>query len=107
MPDDLCTIDISPIVTVARTARWTVGMTRRLAADGDQFVVIGGDHSCAISTWNGMSDALRNTWPEYSFAAADIFMCGGARPYQAAQVLRDALRPEFISISEHRRGIQQ
>ncbi len=48
-----------------------------------------------------------HTWPEHSFAAADIFMCGGAHPYQAAQVLRDALRPEFISISEHRRGIQQ
>ncbi|WP_052753832.1 arginase family protein [Afipia massiliensis] len=58
MLNDLCTIDISPIVAVARTARWTAGMTRRLAADDDQFVVIGGDHSCAI-TWSGMSDALR------------------------------------------------
>lgn len=48
-----------------------------------------------------------HTWPEHAFAAADIFMCGGARPYQAARVLREALRPEFISLSEHRRGIQQ
>lgn len=47
-----------------------------------------------------------HTWPEHSFAAADIFMCGDAHPYKAAQVLRDALRPEFISISEHRRGIR-
>lgn len=47
-----------------------------------------------------------HTWPEHSFAAVDIFMCGGAQPYLAAQVLRDALQPEFISISEHRRGIR-
>ena len=47
-----------------------------------------------------------HTWPEHSFAAVDIFMCGEAEPYKAAQVLRDALRPEFISISEHRRGIR-
>ncbi|MDO8293301.1 MAG: adenosylmethionine decarboxylase [Gallionella sp.] len=48
-----------------------------------------------------------HTWPEHAFAAVDIFMCGGARPYQAAQVLREALRPEFILLSEHRRGIRQ
>lgn len=48
-----------------------------------------------------------HTWPEHSFAAADIFMCGGAHPYKAARVLRDALQPEFISISEHRRGVRE
>lgn len=47
-----------------------------------------------------------HTWPEHSFAAVDIFMCGEAEPYKAAQVVRDALRPEFVSISEHRRGIR-
>lgn len=48
-----------------------------------------------------------HTWPEHSFAAADIFMCGGAHPYKAARVLKDALQPEFISISEHRRGVRE
>lgn len=48
-----------------------------------------------------------HTWPEHSFAAADIFMCGDAHPYKAARVLRDALQPEFISISEHRRGVRE
>jgi arginase len=34
-------------------------MTSRLAANGEKFVVIGGDHSCAIGTWSGVSDALQ------------------------------------------------
>jgi S-adenosylmethionine decarboxylase len=46
-----------------------------------------------------------HTWPEHRFAAADVFMCGSARPQVAARVLVDALRPERVSMGEHRRGI--
>jgi S-adenosylmethionine decarboxylase len=46
-----------------------------------------------------------HTWPEHQFAAADVFMCGAARPHLAARVLVDALRPERVSMGEHRRGM--
>jgi arginase len=59
MPADLGALDADPLQVVSRTARWTAGVTRRLAADGERFVVVGGDHSCAIGTWSGVSDALR------------------------------------------------
>jgi arginase len=34
-------------------------VTRGLAAEGERFLVVGGDHSCAIGTWSGVADALR------------------------------------------------
>ncbi|HEX8610969.1 MAG TPA: adenosylmethionine decarboxylase, partial [Telluria sp.] len=34
-----------------------------------------------------------HTWPEYGFAAADIFMCGDAQPQLALQVIELALKP--------------
>ena len=34
-----------------------------------------------------------HTWPEHGYAAADIFMCGEARPELALCVLREALAP--------------
>lgn len=63
MPAVSCAIDIPPLEAVARTARWTAGVTWRLTKDGDRFIVIGGDHSCAIGTWSGVSDALRDVGP--------------------------------------------
>lgn len=34
-----------------------------------------------------------HTWPECGFAAADIFMCGSARPELALAVITNALQP--------------
>ncbi len=34
-----------------------------------------------------------HTWPETGFAAADIFMCGAARPRLALELIEAALRP--------------
>jgi arginase len=59
MPGHLCSIDLPPLQVVSCTACWTAGITRRLTADGERFLVVGGDHSCAIGTWSGVSDALR------------------------------------------------
>ncbi len=61
MPEKLCTADLSPLEAVSRTGHWTAYHTRTLAADGDRFVVIGGDHSCAIGTWIGAADGLRGS----------------------------------------------
>lgn len=59
MPKNLHDMSAPPLEVVESTARWTARVTRKLAADGDRFLVVGGDHSCAIGTWSGVADALR------------------------------------------------
>ena len=46
-----------------------------------------------------------HTWPERHFAAFDIFMCGGARPELAINVLKKAFNPGRVNIVEQLRGI--
>ena len=46
-----------------------------------------------------------HTWPECSYAAFDIFMCGDARPELGAEVLRQTFAPVRTEIVEHRRGM--
>jgi S-adenosylmethionine decarboxylase len=46
-----------------------------------------------------------HTWPEHSYAAFDIFMCGQAKPRRALSVLRRALNPKRIVLGEHKRGV--
>lgn len=47
-----------------------------------------------------------HTWPEYSYAAADIFTCGrGFRPRQAAQLVIERLRCAQPTITEVKRGL--
>jgi arginase len=58
MPQGVCTGE-TPLDAVARTGRWLAETTRRLAEGNRRLVVIGGDHSCAIGTWSGVSMALR------------------------------------------------
>ncbi len=45
-----------------------------------------------------------HSWPEYGYAALDIFMCGDADPHAAIPVLRDAFEPEEVVVTEHLRG---
>ena len=46
-----------------------------------------------------------HTWPEYSYAAVDIFTCGTSfQPRQAAQFLIDRLESRDPSIVELKRG---
>jgi arginase len=63
MPQDLSGAVAEPLEVVASAARWTAGVTRKLATEGDRFIVIGGDHSCAIGTWSGVAGALRSSGP--------------------------------------------
>ena len=47
-----------------------------------------------------------HTWPEYDYAAADIFTCGNSvEPERAAQVLMEKLGSKNHSIIELQRGI--
>lgn len=45
-----------------------------------------------------------HSWPEYGYAAIDIFVCGKANPYNAISLLHLVFKTENISIIEHKRG---
>jgi len=47
-----------------------------------------------------------HTWPEYRYAAADIFACGSSfEPRKAAEVLVEQLEAKDTDIKEIRRGM--
>lgn len=46
-----------------------------------------------------------HTWPERSYAAIDLFMCGECDPNDAIPVIKRGFKPGVIEVSEHRRGI--
>ncbi|MFQ6017576.1 MAG: adenosylmethionine decarboxylase [Kiloniellaceae bacterium] len=45
-----------------------------------------------------------HTWPEYDYAALDIFMCGDTTPHRTIDVLRSAFHPARLAVDEHLRG---
>jgi S-adenosylmethionine decarboxylase len=48
-----------------------------------------------------------HTWPECGFAAADIFMCGSARPELALAIIEAALKPASSQINTIKRAPPQ
>ncbi|MDH3466576.1 MAG: adenosylmethionine decarboxylase [Gammaproteobacteria bacterium] len=46
-----------------------------------------------------------HTWPEISFAAFDVFMCGDAVPERAIDVLCEAFLPQRMELKEQPRGV--
>ncbi len=46
-----------------------------------------------------------HTWPEYGYAALDIFVCGSIDPHLAVPVLKKGFQPEKMEIREIKRGI--
>ena len=45
-----------------------------------------------------------HTWPEFRYAAIDIFMCGDCRPESAVDILTDALDPGAVRHHTIKRG---
>src|SRR5215472_724208 len=45
-----------------------------------------------------------HSWPEASYAALDVFMCGKADPDKCVPVLREAFCPKRVAVSELSRG---
>lgn len=46
-----------------------------------------------------------HTWPEYKYAAMDIFVCGRVDPYKAVKVIKEGFRPKMIQVVEVKRGV--
>ncbi len=46
-----------------------------------------------------------HTWPERSYAALDVFMCGVCDPYKTLPALRATFRPAHVTLSEQKRGL--
>lgn len=45
-----------------------------------------------------------HTWPEYGFAAVDIFMCGSAQPQLALSIIEAALQARSFELRTIERG---
>ncbi len=46
-----------------------------------------------------------HTWPEFKYAAIDIFVCGNVDPYKALPVFKRAFDTENVQVVELKRGI--
>ena len=46
-----------------------------------------------------------HTWPEFRYAAIDIFMCGAADPYVAVKYLKRVFDPDEVKVTECARGL--
>jgi len=47
-----------------------------------------------------------HTWPEYGYAAVDVFTCGThTDPWRALEVLREGLMPDRMDATEMTRGV--
>lgn len=46
-----------------------------------------------------------HTWPELSYAAIDVFMCGKAEPSKAIGVFKSYFKPKKMQILELKRGL--
>jgi len=53
----------------------------------------------------GESHMSIHTWPEYRYAAVDIFMCGSLDPYKALPVLKAGFCPRQMQVMEVKRGL--
>ncbi len=93
--------DIEVVKAALRDAAEAAGATL-LNIDLHCFTPNGGITGVAVLAESHISI---HTWPDCTYAAVDVFMCGDAQPHKAIEVLRHAFRPRMLTISEHRRGV--
>lgn len=46
-----------------------------------------------------------HTWPEYGYAAVDIFTCGRTNPWKAFEYIKEYLKPRKVHVEEIERGL--
>ena len=67
----------------------------------------------AFSPYNGISAVAIlkeshisvHSWPEFNYAAADIFVCGDIDPYLAVPILKEGFSAKEVQVIEFKRGI--
>ncbi len=75
-----------------------------LRMDLHQFSPSGGVSGMAIIAESHFSI---HSWPEYEYAALDIFVCGPVDPYKAIPIIKKGFETENIQIVELKRGVFQ
>lgn len=64
-------------------------------------------HGVTAIAMLGESHISIHTWPEWGYAAADIFTCGNKMdPYRSLKVLKRALQAERVMVRMVERGLQ-
>lgn len=91
-------VQIRRILTEAITA---CGATL-LSMDLHVFTPNGGVSGVAVLQESHLSI---HSWPEYEYAALDVFVCGTIDPYRALPVLKRGFSPERMQVVEIKRGI--
>lgn len=82
------------LVNAAKIAKFTVvtSHSHYFSPGVTSFVVIGESHLSI------------HTWPEYNYAAIDIFVCGEKDPWGAYNYIYEKLKPKRVSVIEVKRG---
>jgi S-adenosylmethionine decarboxylase len=96
-----CLDDLELVERTLREATKAAGATL-LKMDLHAFAPTGGITGVAILAESHISI---HTWPERSYAAIDLFMCGDATPHKAIEIIRAAFSPETVTLLEHKRGL--
>jgi S-adenosylmethionine decarboxylase len=95
-------LDDLPVVEQAlRDAADRAGATL-LNVDLHHFSPNGGISGVAVLAESHISI---HTWPEISYAAVDVFMCGNTQPHKAIEVLKGVFLPGMVTLAEHKRGV--
>jgi S-adenosylmethionine decarboxylase len=93
--------DLPAVEQALRVAADCAGATL-LNVDLHRFSPNGGISGVAVLAESHISI---HTWPEISYAAVDVFMCGNAQPHKAIEVLKGVFLPGMVTLAEHKRGV--
>jgi S-adenosylmethionine decarboxylase len=93
--------DANKIRTILTEAITACGATL-LSMDLHVFSPYGGVSGVAVLQESHISI---HTWPEFEYAALDVFVCGTLDPFQAIPVLKEGFKPGKIQVIEVKRGI--
>ena len=93
--------DINAVVAMFHEATRAAGATI-LKVNLHRFTPSGGITGVAILAESHISI---HTWPERTYAAIDVFMCGSAKPHAAIKIVKNIFAPEVLTVVEHKRGV--
>ncbi|MCF7957386.1 MAG: adenosylmethionine decarboxylase [Phycisphaerae bacterium] len=95
--------DIQKIEEIIRRAIKDCGATL-LSLELHEFSPNGGVSGVGILQESHISI---HTWPEYEYAAMDIFVCGTVDPYKTLPAIKEGFQPGKVQINEQKRGIME